>query len=113
MANGNKTYPHTNSHGQFSMELKTILKKLIKERGITITHLSRSTKVPLQTLHGWLHGSEPKSLRQVKAVADSLGVDLDYLCFGIKSRVDKRHIGDFEDEINAGIFEVVLRRIKK
>jgi transcriptional regulator with XRE-family HTH domain len=113
MANENKTYPSPQTQEQFSMELKTILKKLIKERGVTLTHVSRVTKVPLQTLHGWLQGSEPKSLRQVKAVADSLGVDLDYLCFGIKPRVDKRNIGDFEDEINAGIFEVVLRRIKK
>lgn len=93
------------------MELKTILKKLIKERGITITALSRSTKVPLQTLHGWLQGSEPKSLKQVKSVADFLEVDLDYLCFGIEPK--RQDIKDYKDEINAGIFEVVLRRIKK
>lgn len=94
-----------------NMELKTILKKLIKEKGLTITALSRSTKVPLQTLHGWLQGSEPKSLKQVKKVADHLGVDLDYLCFGIEPK--EQSIRDFQDEINAGVFEVVLRRIKK
>jgi predicted transcriptional regulator len=113
MANGNKTYTDFSSQGQFIVELKSILKKLIKERGITITHLSRSTKVPLQTLHGWLQGSEPKSLRQVKAVADYLSVDLDYLCFGIKPKVQKTQINDYEEEINAGVFEVVLRRVRK
>lgn len=96
---------------QSGMELKTILKKLIKEKGITITALSRSTKVPLQTLHGWLQGSEPKSLKQVKKVADHLGVDLDYLCFGIEPK--KTSLDDYREEINAGIFEVVLRRVKK
>lgn len=95
------------------MELRTVLKRLIKENGVTITHLSRVTKVPLQTLHGWLHGSEPKSLRQVKVVADYFEVDLDYLCFGIKPKQSKPHIEDFQEEINAGIFEVVLRRVKK
>lgn len=95
------------------MELKSILKRLIREKGISITHLSRSTKVPLQTLHGWLHGSEPKSLRQVKVVADYFEVDLDYLCFGIKPKSNKNQLEDFQDEINAGIFEVVLRRISK
>jgi transcriptional regulator with XRE-family HTH domain len=93
------------------MELKTILKKLIQEKGITITALSRSTKVPLQTLQGWLQGSEPKSLKQVKKVADHLGVDLDYLCFGIEPK--KTSLDEYREEINAGIFEVVLRRIKK
>lgn len=93
------------------MELKMILKKLIKEKGITITALSKKTKVPLQTLHGWLQGSEPKSLRQVKKVADFFEVDLDYLCFGIENK--KTNFIDYQDEINAGIFEVVLRRVKK
>lgn len=93
------------------MELKIILKKLIQEKGITITGLSRATKVPLQTLHGWLQGSEPKSLKQVKKVADHFNVDLDYLCFGIEPK--SQSINDFKDEINAGIFEVVLRRVKK
>lgn len=96
------------------MQLKTILKKLIKQRGISVAHLSRSTKVPLQTLHGWINGSEPKSLRQVKTVADYLQVDLDYLCFGIESEKKTNfEYDDFKDEINAGVFEVVLRRIKK
>ena len=93
------------------MELKTILKKLIIEKGITITALSKKTKIPLQTLHGWLHGSEPKNLRQVKKVADFFGVDLDYFCFGIEPK--KINITDYKDEINAGVFEVVLRRVKK
>ncbi len=113
MANRNRPFLFEEPYSQFSMELKSVLKKLIKERGITIAHLSRATKVPLQTLHGWLHGSDPKNLRQVKAIADYLGVDLDYLCFGIKPKNQKMQIEDFQDEINAGIFEVVLRRVKR
>lgn len=104
-------WPDSNNARNTDMELKSILKKLIKEKGITITHLAKATKVPLQTLHGWLQGSEPKNLHQVKRVADHLGVDLDYLCFGIKPK--ETQITDFQEEINAGIFEVVLRRVKK
>lgn len=112
----NEKVPFDNSYlvRQINMQLKLILKKLIKERGTTIAHLSRATKVPLQTLHGWLNGSEPKSLRQVKLIADYFEVDLDYLCFGIKSdSKTKSPIEDFREEINAGVFEVVLRRVKK
>ena len=94
------------------MELKTILRRTIQEKGLTIAAVSRRSKVPIQTLHGWLQGSEPKSIRQLKAVADYLEVDLDYLCFGIKPDKSEK-LEAFKDEINAGIFEVVLRRIKK
>lgn len=85
------------------------LKKLIFEKGITVTGLSRSTKVPVQTLYGWLIGSEPKSIKQVKNVADFLAVDLDYLCFGITPK--QPSIFDYENEINSGIYEVVLRKV--
>jgi transcriptional regulator with XRE-family HTH domain len=95
------------------VELKAVLRKIIKEKGLTIAGLSRATKVPVQTLHGWLQGVEPKGVRQLKAVADFLEVDLDYLCFGIRPKSESNKIERFEDEINAGIFEVVLRRVKK
>ncbi len=80
---------------------------------MTVTSVARASKVPVQTIHGWLQGSEPKSIRQIKAVADCLSVDLNYLCFGIKPKAESDKIEVFKDEINAGVFEVVLRRIKK
>jgi len=95
------------------VELKTILRKIIKEKGLTVVAVSRASKVPVQTLHGWLQGSDPKNIRQLKSVADFLGVDLDYLCFGIRPKSEADKIERFEDEINAGIFEVVLRRVKR
>lgn len=113
MLNGKELTSESSAPPESDVELKTILKKLIRERGISITHLSRATRVPLQTLHGWLQGSEPKSIRQVKKVADYFDVDLDYLCFGIKPKPVKNKIEELQEEINAGIFEVVLRRIKK
>jgi transcriptional regulator with XRE-family HTH domain len=113
MSNEKQSFAQIKTGRESIMVLKAILKKLLKEKGITIAHLSRSTKVPLQTLHGWLNGSEPKSLRQVKAVADYLGVDLDYFCFGIKPKSSKTNIEEFQDEINAGIFEVILRKVKQ
>ena len=95
------------------MELKSVLRKIIREKSLTITGVARATKVPLQTLHGWLNGSEPKSIRQLKVVADYLEVDLDHLCFGPKPLKTKNELREHQDEINAGIFEVVLRRVKR
>jgi transcriptional regulator with XRE-family HTH domain len=95
-----------------SMELKSILKHLIKEEGITISQLSKRTQVPVQTLHNWLNGIEPRSLKQVRKVSEYFEVSLDYLCFGVGKRTQSG-IENYTEEINAGVFEVVLRRIKK
>lgn len=94
------------------MELKKILKDLIQEEGITVARLSKKVGVPTQTLHNWLSGMEPRSLKQVKKVAEFFEVSIDYICFGITDK-QKNKIEDYGDEINAGVFEVVLRRIKK
>lgn len=100
------------------MRLKDNLRGLIKSREITIAHLSRVTKIPLQTLHGWLSGVEPRSLKQVKIVAEYFEQSIDELCFEKlkvenKRETTKNRIVEFQDEINAGTFEVVLRRVKK
>lgn len=73
--------------------------------------LARATGIAPQTLNNWRAGQEPRSISQLKRVADYFEVSLDYLCFG-KESMKKEIIEDFSDEINAGVFEVVLRRVK-
>lgn len=94
------------------MELKNILKHLIKEEGITVSQLAKKTKVPVQTLHNWLSGIEPRSLKQVRQVSEYFEVSLDYLCFGV-GKENQNNLERYTEEINAGVFEVVLRRVKK
>ncbi len=92
------------------MELKRILKDLLHKKDISVSQLARATRVPRQTLDNWLAGQEPGSLKQVKQVANYFAVPMDYLCFG--ERQPERSIREYEDEINAGLFEVVLRKVK-
>lgn len=94
------------------MDLQNILKQLLQDSGITITHLAKNSGIPLQTIHGWLSGSSPKNIDQVKVIADHFNVTLDYLCFGIQSNL-KSNLSDYSDEIHAGVYEVVLRPLKK
>lgn len=94
------------------MELNGILKALIQEPGVTITRVAKSTGIAQQTIHSWLSGTEPRSLKQVKKIADYFEVTIDYLCFGIVPN-EKPPLEEFGDEINAGVFEVVLRRINR
>lgn len=92
------------------MELKKVLKELLHKNDLSVAQLARATGVARQTIDNWIAGQEPRSLTQVKKVADYFGVQVDYLCFG---QTKEKTIREFEDEINAGVFEVVLRRIKK
>lgn len=86
------------------------LKKLIKERDITVAQLSRSTGVPQQTLSNWLLGLEPRNLNQVKIIAKYFKVSIDYLAYGEEPKQELHKLDDYKEEIYAGIFEVVLRR---
>jgi len=95
-----------------TIKIKTILKKLLHEHDITAAQLGRACKIPPQTINNWLSGQEPRSLNQIKAVADHFNVSVDYLVYG-KEEKKKEPIEELREEINAGIFEVVLRRVKK
>jgi transcriptional regulator with XRE-family HTH domain len=92
------------------MKLKDQLANLIKKYDVSSSHLSRETGIPSSTLSDWLAGSSPKNLEQLKKLANYFKVSIDYLCFG------ESHISEFEqykNEINAGVYEVILRRVKK
>jgi transcriptional regulator with XRE-family HTH domain len=97
------------------LELHKNIKTLLDKRGITPSQLSRATSVPNSTIQNWLTGLEPRNLIQLKKVADFFDVTVDLLLYGSKkdSKRDRSAISEFADEINAGTFEVVLRRIKK
>lgn len=93
------------------MKLNTNLKNLIARHGIKITHLSKATGVPVQTLHNWLASQPPRNIDQVKKVAEHFGVSLDLLLYGDKL-TNKSVLDEFvDDELYAGQYEVVLRRI--
>lgn len=97
-----------------SIKIKTILKQLLNEHDMTAAQLARATKVPPQTINNWLSGLEPRNLSHIKSVADYFKVSVDYLVYGVieKQKVKSR-LEEYEDEINAGTFEVVLRRVRK
>lgn len=99
------------------MKLASRLRQQINGRGVSVTALAKATRIPAQTIHNWLAGSKPRDLDQVKRVADYFGVSVDDLAYGAGTAKDEssQHsnpIRDFRDEINAGVFEVILRKVK-
>ena len=93
------------------MQLSKVLKRLMTDHDVKASQLSRATKVPVQTLSNWLGGQPPRNIDQVKAIADYFRVTLDFLLYG-KDKPEKEIFEQFKDEINAGVFEVILRRVK-
>lgn len=101
-----------------TIKLNLALKKLLKENDMTASQLARSTQVPVQSIHNWIHGQTPRSFEQIKKIADFFSMSVDELVYGVASAPRVRRdclepIQEYNDEINAGIYEVVLRRIKK
>ena len=92
--------------------LKENIKYLCYEKGITTAQLARATGIAPQTLNNWLSGQEPRNLNQLKKVSDYFSITLDKLCFGDASIKDDT-FGQYAEEINAGTFEVILRKVKK
>ena len=78
---------------------------------MTVAQLARQTGVAKTTLAEWLSGSSPRDLTKVKSVADYFHLSLDSLCFG--DGVESQLIEKYLDEIHAGSFDVILRRVKK
>lgn len=95
------------------MVLATQLKGLIKSKGITVAVLAKQTGVPAKTLYSWLSSQSPRNLNQLKGVADYFGVTLEFLIFNEQPKKNLNRFEDYTEEINAGAFEVILRKIKK
>lgn len=67
--------------------------------------------MPKSTIADWLSGSAPRDIGKVKKTADIFEITLDHLLFG-DGLVEQKKIQEYEEEINAGVFEVVLRKVK-
>jgi PAS domain S-box-containing protein len=55
---------------------------LLKIRKMTAAELARRSQVSKQSISNWLAGVQPRSIPEIKKVADVFGVSLDVLCFG-------------------------------
>lgn len=96
---------------EMNIRLREQLKSLMSAKRIKVTALSRETGVPVPTIHGWLQGKAPRNIDQVKTVADHLGATLDWLLYAEETHKAKT-MESRMDEINTGIWEVVLRKPK-
>ena len=102
---------------QLKLNLKKQLRYYLEKKEMTASHLAKKASVPKQSLSGWLSGNNPRDVRQVKRVAEVLGVSVDNLLFGSGNDEGSQKITELDALLGndwvSGIFEVRLRRVKK
>ncbi len=97
--------------GLDQMKLDKNLKKIMLTQKMSLKKLSTQVGVPPSTIHGWLNGAAPKSLIDLKKIADFFEISLDELCFGVAEKVTQ---GFGENVLGAlGNIELVLRHKKE
>lgn len=64
------------------MKLEDVLSKLLEKNHMSLSDLSRVTKIQVSTLHGWTNVVNTKNISQLIVKADFFSLSLDYLCFG-------------------------------
>ena len=64
------------------MKLSEMLKKVLRERKLTPSQLSRATGVSTATLHGWQNGRAVQDLDALKKVAEVLQTPVHVLLYG-------------------------------
>lgn len=87
----------------------------MKKYDLSIVEISSKTSIPKQTLHNWLSGAIPKNVNQLRKIATYFKTTVDELCFGDVSQIrssDENTLMRYEEEIKAGVFEVILRPVK-
>ncbi len=85
------------------------LKLLCKKKDITISQLSRATKIPLPTLNHIVNGRPPRKLEHIKTLCSYFSCSADYLLFGEEPVIHPASLPEHMQSI--GQFEVYLKKI--
>ena len=84
------------------------LKKFCKDKDLTVSQLSRATKIPLATLTHIVNGRSPRKLEHIKAMCEYFSVTSDELLFGKKPMVNNELSP--AELVNFGTYDVYLKK---
>lgn len=95
------------------MSFKNTLHRLLQDRKMSVAQLARQSGVPVKTIYHWLSGQQPRKLEHLFRICDVFNVSMEEL-FGRPRRDALRHLpsANLEKELQAGIYEVILRPAK-
>ena len=79
--------PRKSKKGQ-STEFQKNFNEVLKSRGLTLKMAAELAELPLTTIAGWTEGSSPNDLAAVGRFCQKLGIDMLWLCSGLKTSSD-------------------------
>lgn len=86
------------------------LSNLIKQRGLTLSEVSKGSGVSKSQVHNYLQGSEP-SLTKLVQLSRFFDVTIDYLVSGRESSSGDPVVEVIQAEIRSkGLYEIVIRK---
>jgi transcriptional regulator with XRE-family HTH domain len=90
------------------------LKQLMESTRVSLKEVSSKTGIPQSTLSTYVSGKKASyDPTHLMKLSEHFGVSVDHLFFNVNQHNGKQNpIIEHEDEINAGLFKVVLRRKK-
>lgn len=69
-------------------EFQKNFNEVLKARGLTLKMAAELAEIPLTTVAGWTEGSSPNDLAAVARFCQKLGIDMLWLCSGLKASTD-------------------------
>lgn len=95
------------------MSFKNTLNRLLQDRKLTVSQLARHSGIPAKTIYHWLSGQQPRKLEHIFRICDIFNISVEEL-FGRPRRETLRYLpsSNLERELQAGVYEVILRPAK-
>ena len=92
------------------MELDKNLLKACRDKGITITQLSRLTGVKQPTLHGWTTGRGVKNIEDLRKVCEFLNISLYQILFSKSDPNEKADVEMILQEVFKGEIRIIIQK---
>ncbi|MCT4642768.1 MAG: helix-turn-helix domain-containing protein [Bacteriovoracaceae bacterium] len=93
------------------IKIGSVIKHYLENRRLSLRELAAKAQIPYSTLHSWQENRTPKDIEKVKRLANTIGINVDELIFGISKKQAEKDI-DINDEVFKGTFEVTIKIIK-
>ncbi len=92
------------------MKFARNLKDFIHKNNLSLKDLADQLEVPSSTVHGWINGVPPKSIKTLKKIALLMNCSIDELCFDEKF---DSHDPGINITIGDSTFKLIFKKVDR
>jgi transcriptional regulator with XRE-family HTH domain len=94
------------------MKFAKNLKDFISKNNLSLKDLADQLEVPSSTVHGWVNGVPPKSIKTLKKIALIMNCSIDQLCFD--ETFDQQTLDpNINFTIGDATYKVIFKKVEK